>query len=54
MNTKTKANISKLLVMMGTILFVGGAMSYQEANCPQNKSQELVLWRSSLWALVRA
>ncbi len=28
MNTKTKANISGLLVIMGTILFVGGAMSY--------------------------
>ena len=28
MNAKTKANISELLVIMGTILFVGGAMSY--------------------------
>ena len=28
MNTKAKANISELLVIMGTILFVGGAMSY--------------------------
>ncbi len=28
MNTKTKSNISELLVIMGTILFVGGAMSY--------------------------
>ena len=27
-NEKTKSKISELLVIMGTILFVGGAMSY--------------------------
>ena len=28
MNTKAKAKISELLVILGTVLFVGGAMCY--------------------------
>jgi len=34
MNTKAKAKISGLLVILGTVLFVGGAMCYMRGALP--------------------
>jgi len=34
MNTRAKAKISELLVMLGTVLFVGGAMCHMRGALP--------------------
>jgi hypothetical protein len=34
MNTKAKAKISESLVILGTVLFVGGAMCYLRGHLP--------------------
>ena len=34
MNTKAKAKISELLVILGTVLFVGGAVGYMAGDLP--------------------